>query len=71
VVVAQKPDAEEPIETVIARLAGTPDGRRLFTFLLEEAVSGNPPNATDAALREAEGARRLVMKLREMAQPKG
>lgn len=66
-VATRKVEAEEPIETVIARLAGTHDGRRLFEFLMEEALRPCPVGSTDAMAREADGARRLVDRLRDMA----
>ena len=69
-IVVRPPSVEEPIETVVARLAGQPDGRRLMEWMLEEVLVGSHPNASDAWLREAEGARRLVMRIREMAAVK-
>jgi hypothetical protein len=61
---------EDPIETVIARLSGTHDGRRLFEFLMEEALRPTPVGAPDSLVREADGARRLVDRLRDMASVK-
>lgn len=61
---------EDPIETVVARLAGTHDGRRLFEFLMEESLRPSPVNAPDSLVREADGARRLVDRLRDMASVK-
>jgi len=66
----RKAEVEEPIETVIARLAGTHDGRRLFEFLMEEGLRPTPVGAPDSLVREADGARRLVDRLRDMATVK-
>lgn len=70
VIVPKAPSAEEPIETVVQRLAGQPDGRRLLDWMLETVLAGSHPNASDQTLREAEGARRFALQIREMATVK-
>ena len=63
---ARDPD-EDTIERVIARLARTHDGVLLAAWLRDEAQKPLHIGATDAQLREAEGARRLADRILEMA----
>lgn len=63
---ARDPD-EDTIERVIARLACTRDGARLAAWLRDEAQRPQHIGASDAQLREAEGARRLADRILEMA----
>jgi hypothetical protein len=65
-VVPPRPNVEEPIETVVLRLSGTADGRRLFEYLMEKALEPVPVNVSEAQLREADGVRRMVQALRQM-----
>jgi hypothetical protein len=65
-VVPPRPNVEEPIETVVLRLSSTPDGRRLFEYLMEKALEPVPVNVSEAQLREADGVRRMVQALRQM-----
>ncbi|WP_338575718.1 hypothetical protein V8J38_11170 [Brevundimonas olei] len=58
---------EDTIERVIARLARTHDGLLLAAWLRDEAQRPLHVGATDAQLREAEGARRLADRILEMA----
>lgn len=58
---------EEPIEQVMRRLfCATTDGQRVLNWMVETSHAACHPAATDAALREAEGARRFVARVREM-----
>ncbi len=63
---ARDPD-EDTIERVIARLARTHDGILLAAWLRDEAQKPQHIGASDAQLREAEGARRLADRILEMA----
>jgi|GEM_PF-6915917 len=63
---AREPD-EDTIERVIARLARTHDGILLAAWLRDEAQKPQHIGASDAQLREAEGARRLADRILEMA----
>jgi len=63
---ARDPD-EDTIERVIARLSRTHDGILLAAWLRDEAQRPLHVGATDAQLREAEGARRLADRILEMA----
>lgn len=58
-------DGREPIERVMRRCFATADGERLLEWLIAEAFRVTSPNCSEAMLREAEGARRLVEKMRE------
>jgi hypothetical protein len=56
---------QEPIESVIRRLFVTSaDGHRVLAWMLEETGRTTALNAPEAVLRDAEGARRLVEKIR-------
>lgn len=64
-----KPEADagsEPIERAIKRCLATPDGERLLYWLISEAGAVTPVNCPESVLREAEGVRRLVAKLRSL-----
>lgn len=65
VVVEKKADADS-IEQVVGRIAGTRDGQLMLAWMRDEAVVLSPL-ATDDALREANGVRVFVKKLRDMA----
>lgn len=58
---------QEPIESVIRRLFVTgADGPRVLAWMLEETGRTTPANCPEAVLREAEGARRFVEKVRNI-----
>lgn len=56
-----RPDtAEEPIERVFRRLKAEPDGARALAWMQARVQRVTPVGASEAMLREAEGARRFV-----------
>lgn len=59
---------DDAIDRVIARLARCRDGQLLVAWLRSEAQSPQHIGASDAQLREAEGARRLANQILEMTQ---
>lgn len=60
---------QEPIDKVVMRLfAGSGDGLRVLAWMLAETGKTCTPNADDRALREAEGARRFIAEIHQMAQ---
>jgi hypothetical protein len=59
---------EEPIEDVVARLMGSPDGARVLTWMLETAMTPCPGIADERALSQAEGARKFIAKFNAMAE---
>lgn len=60
---------EEPIDKVVMRLfTASGDGLRVLAWMLGETGKTCQPNASDDALREAEGARRFVGTLHDMAR---
>lgn len=61
-------DDEDTIDRVLARLASSRDGRLLAAWLKAEVQAPQHIGATDAQLREAEGARRLANRIIEMAE---
>ena len=55
---------EEPIEALIRRhLLANADGQRILDWLMDEVSDATPLGCSEAALRDAEGARRIVQKL--------
>lgn len=65
-VVTPPSSQDEPIEQVLRRLfCATTDGARVLDWMAETVGKVTPPNAPEAALREAEGARRFVAQLHE------
>lgn len=63
----EKPEADpgrEPIEIAMRRCFTTADGERALDWLVSEASRLTPENCPESVLREAEGARRLVARLR-------
>lgn len=55
---------EEPIEAVIRRhLLVNVDGQRIVRWMLDKVQEPTPLNCSEAALRDAEGARRFVNNL--------
>jgi hypothetical protein len=55
---------EETIESVIRRhMLASVDGQRILAWLQDEVSAATPLGCSEAALRDAEGARRLVQKL--------
>jgi len=50
----------EPIEATARRLFSSPDGQRVLQWLVIGANEVTPLGASDATLREAEGARRFM-----------
>ncbi|MFC5373975.1 hypothetical protein ACFPIF_15535 [Brevundimonas faecalis] len=59
---------EDTIDRVIARLARTRDGQLMAAWLISESQTPLHHGASDAQLREAEGARRLADRILEMAR---
>ena len=58
---------QEPIESVIKRLFVTgADGPRVLGWMLETTGQTTPLNCAEPVLREAEGARRFVEKIRNI-----
>lgn len=56
---------QEPVESVIRRLFVTSaDGHRVLAWMLEETGRATALNAPEPVLRDAEGARRFVEKVR-------
>lgn len=59
---------EEPIELVFRRhMIASADGQRLLAWMRAEVEDATPINCSEAALRDAEGARRFVQKMLRMA----
>ena len=55
---------EEPIESVVRRhMLVSADGQRVLAWLVDEVTAATPLGCSEAALRDAEGARRIVQKL--------
>lgn len=53
-------DKEERIEITARRLFSSPDGQRVLQWFVVGANEVTPLGASDATLREAEGARRFM-----------
>lgn len=58
---------QEPIESVIRRLflAGA-DGPRVLAWMIDEVSNAQSPNSPEAVLRDADGQRRFVQRIREI-----
>ena len=62
------PTTDEPPQRTVQRLfATTDDGKRVLAWLIEQTSAPSPHNASDAQLREAEGARRFIARVHDMA----
>jgi hypothetical protein len=59
---------EEPIEAKIKRALLLGDGPAVLAWLQDEAFALTPAGCSEAMLREAEGARRLVDKLMRVVE---
>ena len=58
---------EEPIESVIRRLFVTSgDGNRVLAWMMNETEGACALGSSEALIRDAEGARRFVAKVRSM-----
>lgn len=63
---------EEPIESVIKRLFLTGiDGPRVMAWMLDQVDDAQSPNAPEAVLRDADGQRRFVQRLRRICAGEG
>lgn len=63
-----KPEAstDEPIRRVLKRVFAAGDGRRVRDWMIAATHGPSPHGASDAVLREQEGARRFVAALCEL-----